>query len=77
MKSNLFLSSIPNPTTSHVTLHHTGQFNEVKIMDAMGKFILRQSVVDESRISLEELPNGIYLLQFIGKESKIHRILKQ
>ncbi|MBK7967379.1 MAG: T9SS type A sorting domain-containing protein [Bacteroidetes bacterium] len=60
----------PNPTTSHVTLHHTGQFNEVKIMDAMGKFILRQSVVDESRISLEELPNGIYLLQFIGKKVK-------
>jgi Secretion system C-terminal sorting domain len=67
----------PNPTSSHITLHQTGQFDEVKITDVMGKFILHQSLDNESRIWLDDLPKGVYLLQFSGRESKIHRVVKQ
>jgi hypothetical protein len=67
----------PNPTTSHITLYQTGQFEEVRVLDTMGKFIFQQSVDNESQISLEELPNGIYFLQFRGNENKIHRVVKK
>jgi hypothetical protein len=44
------------------------QINEVSVLDAMGKEVLRFTDGTLNRVSLGTLPDGIYLVRVLSKE---------
>jgi hypothetical protein len=71
----------PNPTTGIISFSgdFTGILMEVKIFDSMGRLVKTVSEFRDNSISLEQLEDGIYLVECISTEEKIQKkiILKK
>ena len=52
----------PNPTTDQITIALEGTF-AYSIFDAAGKLILTGGATDQEKLSLRDLPAGVYLVQ--------------
>jgi hypothetical protein len=67
----------PNPTTSVAYVVNYSELIKVTVYDSLGKQVLTQSqIVDE--INVEDLPSGIYLIEIITGEGKLHKkLIKQ
>jgi hypothetical protein len=71
----------PNPTNGIISFSgdFTGILMEVKIFDSMGRLVKTVSEFRDNSISLEQLEDGIYLVECISTEEKIQKkiILKK
>ncbi len=61
----------PNPTNSKIKID--GDFKSIEIYSIDGKLILTTT---ENNINIENQVNGIYLINVIGKNNKIFKIIK-
>jgi len=68
----LFIS--PNPTTGNITIisNYTDELSFIYLTDLLGNVVLRNKITDNtSQITLEHLPNGIYLIYYQNRENTI------
>jgi uncharacterized repeat protein (TIGR02059 family) len=68
----------PNPASDRIVIRSAGlQYNTIEIMDAMGRVVLKKSVVFEPDLEMPvKLENGIYILK-IGSDTeyRVKRII--
>jgi hypothetical protein len=66
-------SVFPNPSNGSFTIdfgnHHN--FKEITIIDLLGKIYFEQSINNQSKINIDNLPNGVYILTAIDNENKM------
>ena len=71
----------PNPATNSVTVASVLGTQSLRLLDATGRVVrLQPSTTTETRISVAELPNGLYLMQWLTPEGNVlatSRLLKQ
>ncbi len=86
IENQIPLGVYPNPSTGNVTLEmnlKNGGNGIVKITDITGKNVLEQNVVTVNSlntlsINIENLTDGIYLIQYLGKQnSKVQKVVLQ
>ncbi len=64
----------PNPTSGPLTIKtEPGKFNFMTITDLKGAVIMERSISTEETISLEDQPDGVYIIEFSGERDKISR----
>lgn len=70
------LKIYPNPVIDKLTLNSSQQINKVEVITLCGTSI--KTVVNESTLSLSDVPSGMYLLKinYGNNEQKIERIIK-
>jgi hypothetical protein len=67
-EANAFATLQPNPTTGHVTV--TGETaTEVQVYNALGQLV--KTVQNTNEVSLEGLPQGVYLLRVTTEDGKV------
>ncbi len=68
----------PNPTDGPVTIETSpGEFDYLTVTDLKGARMMETSLDGVTQISLSDLPNGLYILEFSGRGKKISkRIIK-
>lgn len=60
----------PNPTDNNITFKLTNnQGHQLKIYSSMGVLLLAKEIVDGSKLSMKDLPNGLYFLNLDGNET--------
>lgn len=65
------LSIYPNPATSYIQLTSTNEVAQIIIYNVVGKRMMSFEYIEDEKYLVSELPNGIYLIQFIGNTGKI------
>lgn len=54
---------IPNPADDHISIRSDQGVDEIDIYDISGKIMLRSNSLDKDKLSIEELPAGIYFVK--------------
>jgi CubicO group peptidase (beta-lactamase class C family) len=71
----------PNPATATVTASFVPGTLRLHLLDATGRVVLKQRAApSETIISLAELPNGLYLMQWVAREGQVlsaRRLVKE
>ncbi len=69
----------PNPAKNELNIELLSdlQIQEMKIIDFLGKIVMRQNS-DFNKINLQDLNNGIYVLSILSNDNKVfhHKIIK-
>jgi len=65
------LSIFPNPATHYIQLTETDEVSQIIIYNVVGKRMMTYEYVEDKKYSVADLPNGLYLIQFVGPNSKI------
>ncbi len=65
------LSIYPNPATHYIQLTETSDVAQIIIYNVVGKRMMAYEFVEDKKYSVADLPNGLYLIQFVGINSKI------
>jgi beta-glucanase (GH16 family) len=67
----------PNPVQSVLQIDSTEAYNSYRLYNTLGQLV-RQGLLTEQRIDLEDLPKGVYVLQLNAPNAKtvIQRIIK-
>lgn len=61
----------PNPATNSVTVATVPTAVSLRLLDATGRVVKQQLATSETRVSVAELPNGLYLMQWLAPEGKV------
>ena len=70
------LSVYPNPTSGVFNIETDGLNTELKVYDALGRMILNQYLSTKTgTFSLDNEPNGVYLLVLKGQKGMIKQVL--
>ncbi len=64
VENEINVSLYPNPTSNYLTIKSESKIN-VTLIDAIGKVVLNKVVVGSETIDVQELPNGIYILNIV------------
>lgn len=76
LELNNALSIYPNPFSTSLTLETNSIIKEVNISNLLGEKVFSQTY-PETTISLEHLPNGIYMMKVeTGEGSSTQKIVK-
>lgn len=75
-ESRAEISVQPNPSSEFVTFNSSGKNfkkSEIRLFDLTGKLVVHQtfSALEEARINVSEMPEGIYIYKFIGDGNEI------
>lgn len=65
------LSVFPNPATDYIQLTGANEVNEIIIYNVVGKRMISFEYMDGEKYAIGELPNGMYLIQFVDRNNKI------
>ncbi len=65
------LSIFPNPTTNYFQLTETEEVAQILLFNVVGKRMKSFPYMEDEKYHVDELPNGMYLLQFVGHNGKI------
>jgi len=64
----------PNPTNGELRIENGGWINTIKVYDISGKEIILNSQFSIlNSIDVSHLPSGVYILEIVAKENKIHK----
>ncbi|HOV10393.1 MAG TPA: T9SS type A sorting domain-containing protein [Bacteroidales bacterium] len=72
-ENELSLSNVfPNPASDYINISNTAKYKEVVLFDVLGNEISRHIIgnKDQVRISVKELPNGLYFYNAINGATK-------
>ncbi len=65
------LAIYPNPASDYIQLTDTDEVAQIIIYNVVGKRMKTYEFVEDKKYSVIDLPNGLYLIQFVGINSKI------
>ena len=67
----------PNPANSFLNINSLKPLQEAKFYNSVGMLVKKESLENKSRINVEELPNGVYLLLLKDYNNSIstHKII--
>ena len=60
----------PNPAVDNISISNDDLVNKINIYNLTGKQVKSYSVDGHTVYPIDDLPNGLYLVQLIGKNSK-------
>lgn len=65
-------SVFPNPSNGSFTIDFgtNYKYKEMQIINLLGKIVFRQSINNQSKINIDNLPGGVYILTVIDNENK-------
>lgn len=78
--ASFYVSASPNPVQSELTIHSSSNINELKIVDVLGKTIIKRSYSPSSTVKLEtsSLTTGVYSLEVrSGNKKSVVKFVKQ
>ncbi|HEX8428231.1 serine hydrolase [Hymenobacter sp.] len=62
----------PNPATNSVTVTAVPDARNLRLLDATGRLVRQQpTAATETKVSLTDLPNGLYLLQWLTSDGRV------
>ena len=63
MKEEISVNIGPNPASDHIQITTSGvEAANIKIMDALGTTISKETVISSKKINVSELRNGVYFV---------------
>jgi Secretion system C-terminal sorting domain len=65
------ISVYPNPATEYIKLSDDDAVRSVSISNMLGRKMRTFEVVKGDHYEIADLPNGLYLIQIIGKNNKV------
>ncbi len=65
------ISVFPNPATEYIKLSDDDAIRSVSISNMLGRKMRTFEVVKGEHYDIGDLPNGLYLIQIVGKNNKI------
>jgi Secretion system C-terminal sorting domain len=65
------ISIFPNPATEYIRLSDDESVRSVSISNMLGRKIRTFDVSKADHYDIADLPNGLYLIQIIGKNNKV------
>jgi Secretion system C-terminal sorting domain len=65
------LSVYPNPATEYISVNHEEVVRNIYVFNLVGRKMRVFEVEKGERYEIGDLPNGLYVIQLIGKDSKI------
>jgi hypothetical protein len=65
------LSIFPNPATEFIKLNDDETVKNINISNMLGRKMRTFDVVKGERYEIGDLPNGLYLVQLVGKNNKV------
>jgi hypothetical protein len=65
------ISIYPNPATEYIKLSDDDAVRTVSISNMLGRKIRTFEVTKADHYDIADLPNGLYLIQIIGKNNKV------
>lgn len=72
------LQIFPNPAHSSITLTHINRLTDYAILDLTGRILKQGNTQTSSRISIDDLANGIYLVSlFNNRDTAILKLVKE
>lgn len=70
----------PNPATEYIEVTAKQEIKEITIINMIGRRVKSFRFVDDQRYYIGDLPQGMYLVQFIDTREKVlttHRVNKR
>ena len=65
------LSIFPNPATEYIKLSDDEAVKSIFVSNMLGRKMRSFDVVKGERYEIGDLPNGLYLIQLVGKNNKV------
>jgi hypothetical protein len=65
------ISVYPNPATEYIKLSDDDAIRSVSISNMLGRKVRSFEVVKGDHYEIADLPNGLYLIQIVGKNNKV------
>ncbi|MEL6636381.1 MAG: T9SS type A sorting domain-containing protein [Bacteroidota bacterium] len=65
------LSLFPNPTTHYFQLSSSDEVAQIIVFNVVGRKMKDFPYLENDKYYVDELPNGMYLVQFVGHNGKI------
>jgi Secretion system C-terminal sorting domain len=65
------ISIFPNPATEFIKLNDDDAAKNINISNMLGRKMRTFDVIKGERYEIADLPNGLYLIQIIGKNNKV------
>lgn len=71
-------SIFPNPTSDFITIQFKNSSKEkVKIYNMIGQLVKETTVLNNKKLDVSDLVNGIYIIRLADKKSITHKFIKQ
>ena len=64
-------SVFPNPATEYITVTNDDAVRNIYVFNLVGRKIKTFDVTKGDRYEISDLPNGLYVIQLIGKTNKV------
>ncbi|MCB0661250.1 MAG: T9SS type A sorting domain-containing protein [Saprospiraceae bacterium] len=65
------IAIFPNPTTDYFKINSNRDIQKVVVFNLIGRELRSFDAEDDSKYSVGDLPNGMYLIQLVGANNKI------
>ena len=65
------ISIFPNPATEYIKLNDDDAVKNIFVSNMLGRKMRTFDVIKGERYEIADLPNGLYLIQIIGKNNKV------
>ena len=65
------LSIFPNPATEYITVNDEDAVHNIVVFNMVGRKIRNFDIEKGTRYEIGDLPNGLYLVQLLGKNAKV------
>jgi hypothetical protein len=65
------LSIYPNPATEYIAVNHEEFVKNIYVFNLVGRKMRNFEVEKGERYEIGDLPNGLYVVQLIGKDNKV------
>jgi hypothetical protein len=70
-KNSPQISIFPNPATEFIKLSDDEAVKNIFVSNMLGRKMRSFDVIKGDRYEISDLPNGLYLIQIIGKNNKV------
>ena len=65
------VSVFPNPATEFITVNNEDAVKNIYVFNLIGRKMKNFEVVKGERYDVADLPNGLYIVQLVGRNNKI------
>ncbi len=69
--SSSVVSVFPNPATEYITVTNEEVVKNIFVFNLVGRKIKTFDVTKGERYEISDLPNGLYVVQLIGRSNKV------